>query len=194
LVRRPPFEPLHEAGAAPPSTEHSPLCWISINPAGEIAGSYLDANNVGYGFVRAPGGTFTTFAVPGQGTGEYQGVVVNNNNPNGAVAGWYVDAKNLGHGFVRTQGGAITTFDPPGADSTIVTGLNPAGLMTGYAWDTNMVAHGFVAIPAIFSGKPEIDPDFGDDDVGDSAPSGLLFRRYDGLGLPEHEPKRHVRG
>jgi hypothetical protein len=135
---------------------------ISINPAAQIAGSYVDLNYVGYGFVRAASGTFTTFAVPGQGTtfGQYQGVVVDNNNPVGAVAGWYDDANSVAHGFVRTQGGTITTFDAPGADTvdtyhgTIVTGLNPAGLMTGYAWDTNMVAHGFVAIPAIFAGNP----------------------------------------
>jgi hypothetical protein len=49
---------------------------ISINPSGQIAGNYVDANTVGYGFLRSPGGTFTTFAVPGQGTTAGQNVMV----------------------------------------------------------------------------------------------------------------------
>jgi hypothetical protein len=133
---------------------------ISINPAGEIAGSYVDAKDVMYGFVRDKGGKFTTFAVPGQGTDAGQGVVVYNNNPAGAVAGWYLDAYFVQHGFVRTPGGTFTTFDAPNADTvdayygTFVTGLNPAGLLAGYVLDTNSVYRAFVAIPAIFAGKP----------------------------------------
>jgi hypothetical protein len=135
---------------------------ISINPGGEIAGSYVDANNVMHGFVRAPGGKFTTFEVPGQGTGAGQGVAVNNNNPNGAVAGLYLDANFVQHGFVRTPGGTFTTFDAPFADTvdayygTFVSGLNPAGLLTGYVLDTNSVYRAFVAIPAIFAGPRDI--------------------------------------
>jgi hypothetical protein len=131
---------------------------ISINPAGEIAGNYIDANNVGHGFIRSPGGAFTTFEVPGQGTGEGQGVWVFNNNPSGAVAGSYYDASFGLHGFVRTPSGTFTTFDAPLADDTIFgtvqVGLNPAGLLTGYVTDSNDTWRAYVAIPAIFAGKP----------------------------------------
>ncbi len=133
---------------------------ISINAGGEIAGSYVDANNVMHGFVRDKGGKFTTFTVPGQGTDAGQGVVVYNNNPAGAVAGWCLDANFVQHGFVRTPGGTFTTFDAPNADTvdayygTFVTGLNPAGLLTGYILDPNSVYRAFVAIPAIFAGMP----------------------------------------
>ena len=115
----------------------------------------MDANTVGYGFVRSSGGTFTTFAVPGQGADAGQGVVVFNNNPSGAVAGSYIDANFIFHGFVRDKGGTITTFDGPLAYyGTVQVGLNPAGLLTGYVLDTNATWRGYVAIPAIFAGTP----------------------------------------
>jgi len=44
-----------------------------INPAGVIAGSYVDANNALHGYLRAKDGTFTTYDVPGAGTGSGQG-------------------------------------------------------------------------------------------------------------------------
>ena len=44
-----------------------------INPLGAITGNYFDASNVFHGYVRAPGGTFTTFEAPGAGTGAGQG-------------------------------------------------------------------------------------------------------------------------
>jgi hypothetical protein len=134
---------------------------VSINSAGQIAGSYADANTVGYGFLRSPGGAFTTFTVPGQGTNAGQGVIVFNNNPAGAVGGSYLDKNFVYRGFVRTSGGTFTTFDAPNADDTvdayygtIQAGLNPAGLLTGYAIDSHSVFRGYAAIPAIFAGKP----------------------------------------
>ena len=36
----------------------------SINPAGQITGSYFDANRVGHGFLRKTDATFATFDVP----------------------------------------------------------------------------------------------------------------------------------
>jgi hypothetical protein len=37
---------------------------VSINPAGTITGSYLDANFIDHGFVRAASGAITTFDIP----------------------------------------------------------------------------------------------------------------------------------
>ncbi len=42
---------------------------IAINPAGAIAGTYIDKDNVMHGFQRDPDGRFTTIDVPGAGTG-----------------------------------------------------------------------------------------------------------------------------
>jgi hypothetical protein len=47
----------------------------SINPAGTIAGVYLDANFVVHGFVRARDCAITTFDVPGAGTAFLQGTI-----------------------------------------------------------------------------------------------------------------------
>ena len=42
---------------------------FAINPAGVIAGAFLDASFVHHGFLRVPDGTITTFDAPGAGTG-----------------------------------------------------------------------------------------------------------------------------
>jgi hypothetical protein len=134
-----------------------------LNPAGAIVGGYLDASNVNHGFVRAPDGTFTTFEVPGAGTGSGQGTLPGFINPGGAATGFinpagtvtgaYIDASNVFHGFVRAPNGAITTFDVPGAGTgsgqgTIGgSGINPAGAVTGEYLDASNVFHGFVRAP-----------------------------------------------
>ena len=87
----------------------------AINPAGTIMGSYLDASNVYYGFLRARDSTITTFAAPGAGTGPYQGTQPFSINPARTITGVYQDASGAYHGFLRTRDGAITTFDVPGS-------------------------------------------------------------------------------
>src|SRR6516165_8006688 len=72
----------------------------AINPAGEIAGQYLDASNVYHGFVRTPNGAISTFDAPGAGTGLFQGTAVRSINPEGAIEGFSVDASNVLHGFL----------------------------------------------------------------------------------------------
>src|SRR5215467_4453836 len=64
----------------------------SINPAGAITGSYMDAT-VGHthGFLRARDGTITAFDVPG-GSGTFPQSI----NPARAITGSYVDA-TVGH-------------------------------------------------------------------------------------------------
>src|ERR1700740_697248 len=57
----------------------------AINPAGAIAGQYLDASNVLHGFLRAVDGTITTIDAPGAGTGSGQGTVVRSINPAGVT-------------------------------------------------------------------------------------------------------------
>ena len=88
---------------------------VSLNPKGEVAGFYTDANNVNHGFLRAPDGKVTSFDAPGAGTGSGQGTVLWSNNPAGAITGDYVDANNLAHGYERIPNGKTMEFDVPGA-------------------------------------------------------------------------------
>jgi hypothetical protein len=105
---------------------------LAINPAGTIAGGYLDASNVVHGFLRVPDGTFTTFDAPGAGTGIGQGTIAFSINPAGAITGYYIDGGNVPHGFLRARDGTITTFDAPDAGTgafqgTYAFSINPAG-------------------------------------------------------------------
>jgi hypothetical protein len=56
----------------------------AINPAGEIAGQYVDLSGVYHGLVRARNGAITEFDAPGAGTGPGQGTAVRGINPEGA--------------------------------------------------------------------------------------------------------------
>ena len=69
----------------------------SINPAGAITGSYVDANSFVHGFLRAPEGTITTVEVQGA-VHTYPASI----NPAGAITGSYVDA-NGAHGFLQSR-------------------------------------------------------------------------------------------
>jgi tRNA A58 N-methylase Trm61 len=75
----------------------------SINPKGEVTGTYIDANNASHGFLRTPDGAIARFNVPDAGKGSGQGTISNSINPNGEVTGYYVDANNASHGFLRDK-------------------------------------------------------------------------------------------
>ena len=98
----------------------------AINPAGWIAGDYVDSNNVVRTFLRAPDGTSTEFAVPG--AGAYPGAWVDGAagiNPAGAIAGSYmVGPVYVSHGYVRAPDGTITVFDVSGAGTGTFQGTN----------------------------------------------------------------------
>jgi hypothetical protein len=116
----------------------------SINPAGDITGSYSDANGLGHSFVRSSNGTVTTFDVPG-GTSSGGGAI----NPAGTVAGSYVylnDPNSVPHLYLRTRNDAFSTFDVPGNIVLffLSESINPAGAITGTYFDDNFVSHGFL--------------------------------------------------
>jgi len=119
-----------------------------INPAGEIAGSYVDANFRSHGFLRERNGTFIRFDVPGA-SGTNGGAI----NPAGEIAGSYTDAVFAEHGFLREPNGTITTFDAPGAGTTtspqgtVPFSINSAGKISGSYVDENYVSHGFLREP-----------------------------------------------
>jgi hypothetical protein len=76
----------------------------SINPAGEIAAEYIDADGVNRGLVRAPDGRFTPFdcAAKYAGTGSGQGTIPMSNNTAGAITGYCIDTNGAFHGFLWT--------------------------------------------------------------------------------------------
>jgi hypothetical protein len=80
-------------------------CQVSLNDAGTIAGTYIDANNVFHGFVRSARGLITEFDAPGAGTDSYQGTTCQfcglGLNQSGVITGSYLDANNVYHGFIR---------------------------------------------------------------------------------------------
>jgi hypothetical protein len=131
---------------------------LSINAAGEIAGSYRDASSGAcYGFVRAADGTIATFDAPGAslGTGMFQGTVAGSINDLGVIAGAYGDTNSVVHGFMRSADGTITTFDAPGAGTSglLVYGtagfsINLSGVIAGTYTDPTSVIHGFLLTPA----------------------------------------------
>jgi hypothetical protein len=127
----------------------------NINPAGAIAGDYVDASEVFHGYARAPHGTITPFDAPGAGTGAGQGtflVAGTGINPAGAIAGQYIDAGGVAHGYVRAPDGTITPFDVTGAGTgpaqgTSNSGINTAGTNVGAYADSNDVQHGYARAP-----------------------------------------------
>ena len=106
---------------------------IGIDTAGDVAGTYIDANGAHHGFIRAANGTITTFDVTGAGTTKGLGTVVAAMDTAGDVTGYYsVAPYGLTHGFVRTANGAITSFDAtPSGGNTAATGINSLGAVTG---------------------------------------------------------------
>jgi len=138
---------------------------ISINAAGDIAGSYLDSHYVAHGFVRDANGTIATFDAPGAGTtssikgslASLQGTIPIAINAAGTIVGTYLDAHSCYHGFLRATSGTITEFDVSGAVTTAACtpeaafrvgtrpiAINSTGTIIGTYSDTNGKYHGFV--------------------------------------------------
>ncbi|MGO9011920.1 MAG: hypothetical protein ACLQPN_17620 [Bryobacteraceae bacterium] len=120
-----------------------------MNPAGAIAGNYIDTNGTNHGFLRAPDGTITTFDFPGAATGPGQGTIGWDVDPGGTIVGSYYDVNSASHGFVRSPDGKFTAFDCPGAGTGPWQGTFPAsnsetGAITGVCVDGAYVSHGFV--------------------------------------------------
>jgi len=110
-------------------------------PAGQIAGGYIDAGDGAHGFLRTRDGTIVTFDVPGSVRTYVFGI-----NPVGQIVGTYiVGTYNAAHGFVRNPDGTIITIDVPGSVFTWVSDINPAGQIVGFYVDAGGVAHGFVS-------------------------------------------------
>jgi hypothetical protein len=117
-----------------------------INPAGAIAGGYVDASNVFHGFVRNSDGTFATFDPPGSVSTDNSGIT-----PDGTVTSFYYDASLELHGYIRAPDGTFTFFDVAGAGAGPNQGTEPLNInarkdITGAYIDANGVNHGFLRL------------------------------------------------
>src|ERR1700740_2146199 len=89
-----------------------------INNNGEMAGRYIDQNNVIHAFTLT-NGTFANIDVPGATQTAAWGI-----NDNGDVVGRYFDpVANRDHGFLL-HNGTYTIIDPPGTTETFALGIN----------------------------------------------------------------------
>jgi hypothetical protein len=127
----------------------------SINDLGVITGSFYDAAGLAHGFLRTPGGKFTTFDVPGAGA---NGTFPIGLNLEGAVAGYALDSNYLFHAFLRTSDGSIYAFVGPGSChtgtstgcyGTAATAINFLRISVGGFMDDsgNFVGHGLIRSP-----------------------------------------------
>jgi hypothetical protein len=125
------FDPPGSQGTSP----------VNINPAGQITGSYFDANFATHGFVRATDGTITSFDAPGAAFGTFPSVIT----PLGLIVGTYFDGNFGQHIFLRTASGAMSNLDVPNAVG-FPFGLfaSSEGEIAGNFFDSNFNNHGFL--------------------------------------------------
>ena len=115
---------------------------LAVNPAGEVAGYYIDPSGYYHGFIRNSEGVMTTVDPSANGN---SGTVINAIDATGDTSGYYFDSQNAEHSFVRNSGGTITTFDPPNSTSGAQS-INDNGTVAGGCLDENG-AHGFLRAP-----------------------------------------------
>ena len=83
--------------------------------SGAITGFSVDGAGVSHCFLRAPGGSITTFDFPGWGGSV--GTQCPSMNDSGTIAGLYSDAADHIHGFVRDRHGTVHHRGLPGLNS-----------------------------------------------------------------------------
>jgi hypothetical protein len=103
----------------------------SLSAAGEIGGTYADANNGYHGYIRHANGRFVEIDVAGAGTDSANGT----------------DFGGLNFWYVRFANGAIEAFQAPAPNDqgALVGGINIWNQFRGFGFDANGTAHGFVA-------------------------------------------------
>ena len=118
----------------------------AINSKGEIAESFIDANNVFHGFVRDRNGVFTTFEAPGESDTDFlPGTSAVAINSAGDITGDFSVATDRFHCYLRDHNGKFTTFGAPGANlGTFAAAVNSARDIAGWYFSGVFVGHAFV--------------------------------------------------
>ncbi|PYS58444.1 MAG: hypothetical protein DMF74_23840, partial [Acidobacteria bacterium] len=97
---------------------------LSINPRGDIVGSYVDSGNVEHGFLLR-NGAFTSFDYPTAVWTEGWGI-----SPSGDIVGQYGLPDKTTHGF-RLRKGTFTAIDVPNQPNTMPAKINADGTIVG---------------------------------------------------------------
>jgi hypothetical protein len=149
---------------------------VQVNPSGLIIGWYFTGGVSvgGYGFVRTPDGTFTSFNPQGAFYTYPQSI-----NPKGEVAGFSYD-NTVASGFARTPGGNLSAIQVPGAGTGYAQGtfawdINASGEISGTYIDGNYVSHGFVRSPGADITTFDVPG------AGTGANQGTYMASYEGL-------------
>jgi hypothetical protein len=104
----------------------------NINERGDIAGIYIDSNQVNRGFVRFSDGSFSAPIVEPKTLGFTQARSINSS---GTICGDYFGSDFNIHGFFLTNG-TFTEYDVPGAPNTFVQGINDPADFAGIFGDS----------------------------------------------------------
>lgn len=150
------------ANIDPPGTSGN--AWgYGINDAGYVTGEGI-VSGLADGFIRSPGGTYTTFDVSGAEI--TAGIAI---NPTDTVAGnWVAPVETGEFGFLRTPGGGIVSFGYPGATFSLVVGINASNTIAGFYLSADFErSHGFVR--------------FSDGDIVNIDPPGSLASTPSGI-------------
>ena len=104
---------------------------MSLNPAGDITGSYV-ARGSAHAFLQSRDGKFTSFDPP-----DSYNTAPQNMNENDEITGYFADVNNALHGFLRHRDGIFTRFEAPDASEREATGtfgmyINAGGEITGF--------------------------------------------------------------
>jgi len=98
---------------------------FDMNLAGEVAGTYIDANQIIHGFLRSRDGAMKKVEVRGN------PAMVFGINAWGTVAGYYTDRDGSRHGFIDPRIGPTVIVDPPNSTDTAVYAINDLGIVAG---------------------------------------------------------------
>jgi len=127
--------------------------WVNtINSLGEVAGWYVDGNNVYHGFISSLRGEITDVNAWPAGTAAYQGTLIEGMNSAGVTTGYYADSNNVYHGFVRAPDGQLRVINVPSAGTaayqgTLASNINAAGAVLGIFIDASYNEHYFLYSP-----------------------------------------------
>jgi hypothetical protein len=153
---------------------------VSINPAGQIVGTYLDANFVTHGFVRAANGAITSFDAPGAGVATFPVAIT----PQGSIVGTYLDANFATQIFLRAKDGTFTTLEIPSPGAIFFGELvaNLAGGIAGEYIDSNGNPSVFLRSPSgnftLFELPPAFEPSFFAPNIAALTPGGTILGNY----------------
>jgi uncharacterized membrane protein len=115
-----------------------------LNGAGDIVGSYLDAEGGQHGFLDN-GTSMVTFDVPGARYTVPHGI-----NTQGVIVGQYTDSLGV-HGFVTADRVNFTTINYPGAIETFAFAINDHGAIVGSLTLSWIGGRGFILMNGEFT-------------------------------------------